>query len=107
MEKEKEIEKEFSKRTGYQATINVSGKPSWDNAPEWAKWLAQSADGIWDWFETKPKAYNFGLYVKGTFMCAGKGKKECATKGTHILTRPNKEWRKTIEKRPTITQDNK
>lgn len=75
-------------------------KPEWSNAPEWAKWLAQSADGIWDWFETKPKACNFGLYANGTFMCAGNGRKECASKEKYIVTSPNKEWRKTIEKRP-------
>lgn len=30
-------------------------KPSWDDAPEWAQWLARSAgDDGWTWFEKKP-----------------------------------------------------
>ena len=29
-------------------------KPSWDEAPEWANWLAMDKDGSWVWFERKP-----------------------------------------------------
>lgn len=29
-------------------------KPSWDEAPEWAEWLAMDAIGRWVWFEFKP-----------------------------------------------------
>lgn len=31
-------------------------KPSWDDAPEWAQWLAQDGDGAWWWCEAEPKA---------------------------------------------------
>ena len=31
-------------------------KPSWDDAPEWAKWLALDADAEWFWYETEPQA---------------------------------------------------
>lgn len=27
---------------------------SWNDAPEWANWLAQDMDGSWWWFEQKP-----------------------------------------------------
>lgn len=83
-------------------SIGVTYDSSWNDAPGWAKWKAQSADGTWEWFSTKPKAYDFGLYVKGTFMASGKGVKETIKSGgSHYLTRPNPNWRKTIEKRPS------
>lgn len=30
-------------------------KPSWDDAPEWANWLAMDGDGLWSWWEIKPE----------------------------------------------------
>lgn len=30
-------------------------KPSWNDAPEWAQWLAMDEDGKWWWFECKPR----------------------------------------------------
>lgn len=30
------------------------GKPSWDNAPEWANWLAMDGDGWWFWYALEP-----------------------------------------------------
>ena len=29
--------------------------PSWDDAPEWARYLAQDKDGTWWWYEEKPR----------------------------------------------------
>lgn len=29
-------------------------KPDWNDAPEWAKWLAMDIDGEWFWFAEKP-----------------------------------------------------
>lgn len=29
-------------------------KPSWNDAPEWAKYLAQDRAGSWWWYEEKP-----------------------------------------------------
>ena len=31
-------------------------KPLWDDAPEWARWLAVNKRGNWYWFEFKPHA---------------------------------------------------
>lgn len=28
--------------------------PSWSDAPEWAKFLAQDRSGRWYWYETRP-----------------------------------------------------
>lgn len=30
------------------------GKPSWDDAPKWAQWLAQDLSGAWFFYKTKP-----------------------------------------------------
>lgn len=30
-------------------------KPDWKDAPEWAEWLAQDADGAWWWFQNEPE----------------------------------------------------
>ena len=30
-------------------------KPSWDDAPEWANWLAMDKDGCWWWYEKEPE----------------------------------------------------
>jgi hypothetical protein len=29
-------------------------KPSWNDAPEWANYLAMDSGGSWLWFENKP-----------------------------------------------------
>ena len=38
-------------------------KPTWDEAPEWASWLAQQKDGSWWWFEKKPEIYGGVWYT--------------------------------------------
>lgn len=30
-------------------------KPSWEDAPSWAGWLAMDGDGWWMWHESEPK----------------------------------------------------
>lgn len=30
-------------------------KPNWKDAPGWAQWLAQDADGVWYWYESQPR----------------------------------------------------
>jgi len=29
-------------------------KPSWDDAPSWAQWLAMDPNGRWFWFSDEP-----------------------------------------------------
>ncbi len=29
-------------------------KPKWENAPDWANWLAMDKDGEWNWFISEP-----------------------------------------------------
>lgn len=40
-------------------------KPSWDDAPSWAQWLAMDGDGTWFWFEEQP----YFLAVEGEWVC--------------------------------------
>lgn len=30
-------------------------KPSWNDAPRWAKWLTQNSHGMWVWHEKEPE----------------------------------------------------
>lgn len=30
-------------------------KPSWDDAPEWANYVAKDANGSWHWYEMEPE----------------------------------------------------
>ena len=40
-------------------------KPSWDDAPEWAEWLAMDHAG-WAWFEFRPD------YISGSWGAEGR-----------------------------------
>lgn len=40
-------------------------KPSWENAPEWANWLAMDYDGTWWWYSNLPKFDN-GEWLPGS-----------------------------------------
>jgi len=61
-------------------------KPSWDDAPEWAQWLAMDADGEWAWYELQPsKALAHDFWV---------GAGRCEAASTNIG------WVETLEPRP-------
>lgn len=67
-----------------------SGKPSWDDAPEWAQWLAQDEDGEWFWYEDKPF---LGVSIwNAPFLGKALAAYECE------IENPN--WRDTLEQRP-------
>lgn len=63
-------------------------KPNWEDAPEWAQWLAQDANGQWYWYSTRPIRHK-GAWFNG-----------------HDLSRfagdwmRNKKWYDTLERRP-------
>lgn len=54
----KDLEK-FARRIWDAARKDL--KPSWDDAPEWANYLAQDYDGKWGWYKSKPETNN-GLF---------------------------------------------
>lgn len=35
-------------------TLQFDNKPSWDDAPSWANWMAMDEDGEWLWYEREP-----------------------------------------------------
>ena len=64
----------------------LQNKPSWEDAPEWAEWLAQDEDGEWKWLAGLP-----GKYVDGWTAVKIKGCCKGITLG---------DWWDTLEKRP-------
>ena len=40
-----------------QKESEVNGKPSWDDAPDWANWLTYDESG-WFWWKEKPSLYD-------------------------------------------------
>ena len=64
----------------------LQNKPSWEDAPGWAEWLAQDEDGEWKWLAGLP-----GKYVDGWTAVKIKG----CCKGSALG-----DWRDTLEKRP-------
>lgn len=61
-------------------------KPSWDQAPEWANYLAMDADGTWYWYKNQPE-----LNVSGYWECpTGDFENACG----------NAQWYLTLESKP-------
>ena len=84
---------DFKTKTMNQATA----KPSWENAPEWAQWLAQDADGEWCWFRHRPLK-DSGMHIwNNNVSLAVKGEMQWQRSGESA---PNENWRNTLEKRP-------
>lgn len=59
-------------------------KPDWKDAPEWAQYLAQDADGDWYWYEQLPYASFEGW----------------SPDGKHQLAAVFDTWQDTLEGRP-------
>lgn len=66
-------------------------KPSWNDAPEWAQWLAQDKNGCWFWYERKPTVSTF----KQQWVINKPRRVEVAGKGACET-----EWQNTLEQRP-------
>lgn len=70
------------------SVVEAEGKPSWDDAPKWAQWLAQDHNGAWDWHEDKPESFGSVWNQGGMVAEASWGD-------------ANPNWRNTLEQRPT------
>lgn len=68
--------------------------PHWQDAPNWAEWLAQDEDGEWNWFECEPSL------VEGSWLYLGTGRKKWA-RATPAYEDPNL----TLQQRPTATSN--
>ena len=71
------------------STTNETYKPSWEDAPPWANYLARDADGRWYWYEIKPFADIFSRWLPTS------GMSELAYKPPEYDT-----WHKSLEQRP-------
>lgn len=69
-------------------------KPSWDDAPSWARWLYQERYGSWYWSAKKP-----GWSKNGWFRPGGEIQRIEASDDTPW----NDAWVKTLEPRPENT----
>jgi hypothetical protein len=61
-------------------------KPSWNDAPEWAKYLAQDDDGDWYWYEEEPQAFthSWGAIGRQLFAnCSAEAWRESLEQRTH------------------------
>ena len=65
-----------------------NGKPSWNDAPEWAEWLAQDEDGEWYWFGCEP-------YTKDCTWVMDDGRASKAG-----FSEVDGDWSNTLERRP-------
>lgn len=45
-------------------------KPNWDDAPEWAMFLAMDRSGTWCWFQTRPIGKD-GVWTYNEFQTTG------------------------------------
>lgn len=63
----------------------------WDNAPEWAGFIAQDSDGTWNFYERRPHA----RIDEGIWYAYGKHQ-PCA------FHRPS--WAKTLHEKPVAQQ---
>lgn len=45
-------------------------KPDWNDAPEWAEWLAMDDDGSWWWHEEEPLLYDGSWNQNGEIAMA-------------------------------------
>lgn len=66
-------------------------KPSWKDAPDWARFLAQDENGAWTWFEEKSRvAYQH----------------EDLSRGARLTQQITPRWYNTLEERPMKTDYN-
>jgi hypothetical protein len=65
-------------------------KPDWNDAPEWAQWMAQDKGGEWYWYEHKPKL----MHARHEVDYSVRSESRCQ------LAREIPGWDKTVERRP-------
>lgn len=79
----------FSRDEWLARRAELQNKPSWADAPEWARSLAQHSVGRWTWYEEDPSPNDNGFWVDG-------GVCQCAGEAGEVLG----DWRDTLERRP-------
>lgn len=67
----------------------ISGKPGWDEAPEWAEYKCQGTEGMWEFFEDRPEP---GPEYWDS---------DCRQEGSKFRGKVLGDWRDTLEHRPS------
>ena len=67
-------------------------KPDWNDAPEWANYLARDSDEEWCWYENKPYAQHYYYEEGGHWVGANDGR--------IMYIECDDEWDKSLEERP-------
>lgn len=80
-----------------QRRTELINRPSWDDAPEWAQWLAQDASGRWMWYGDEPSP------IYDTEEWQPESGKFCTSSIGTIPAGHN--WRDTPEPRPQTQSD--
>ena len=96
-------EEEIREADYLQRRAEVINRPSWNDAPEWAQWLAQDGDGDWWWYECPIEVDDLDEeeWVEEHGV---DGRLVRATSGT---TPSGHDWRDTLEPRPQAKSDTK
>lgn len=76
-------------------------KPSWDDAPEWARWLAMDKSCMWHWFGPKP--HPTGDWWT-TYPSQG-WTHEIEFAGQRIDESCSDLWKESLEGRPTVNKE--
>ena len=80
----------FTDRTDkFPPTLMGEIAPSWNDAPEWAQWLAKSINGVWVWFEKRPRPFADKYWL----FSGGKTK-------DYFMGKKTTNWRNTLQQRP-------
>ena len=76
----------------------MTNKPSWDNAPEWANWLAMDFNGIWYWYESRP---GMSYHINGIWITKDSDIFQTASRPNNMNSLLSEvDWRSTLERRP-------
>lgn len=76
----------------WKKTLTQRPQPAvWDNAPEWANWLAMDKDGRWFWFSDEPECH-MRVWVHGEDGGIHQHYKGCPLVAS--------DWTKSLQKRP-------
>lgn len=70
-------------------------KPDWEDAPEWAQWLACDEYGPWGWYAKKPRI--FGDYCWDIHDSNDPDDKWSSVDAEWVK---NDDWMETLEQRP-------
>lgn len=83
----------FSKNQWLARRAELQRKPSWQSAPEWAKWLCQRDDGMWFWCIEEPRVSEDGWETRHEARSA-------YPFGHQTPENVLGDWRDTLERRP-------